>query len=233
MTTFIPGSPTAKRRRAAMQAALYTARHNRLARVAAASAKPASGWDSTTTTEVTLSTDKFTASSIAGFNGGLKGTQSHSSGKFYIEFVAKTPQNNNLDAGLATTSCIAIEGQNDNSKLAVINNNGNGIANNFGFFGGLRGGTGGLVDGDVLRFAVDLSNGLLWFTINANSWNANGSADPGTGVGGINISTTLVGAIYPYLIAQGGFTAGPTSGARIITGNGFNYSPPSGFSAWG
>ena len=48
----------------------------------------------------------------------------------------------------------------------------------------------------VIDVAVDRQNNLIWFRVNGKLWNNNLAADPGTAVGGIDISS-ITGDVYP------------------------------------
>ena len=85
---------------------------------------------------------------------------------------------------------------------------------------------------DVVEVAWDATNHLVWFRRNRagvkQSWNGNGSADPATGVGGIDISTMGTGYIHPGLTLNQPSDACTVSfGASQLTD-----TPPSGYSAF-
>jgi hypothetical protein len=81
--------------------------------------------------------------------------------------------------------------------------------------------------GTLIRVTVDLTNQLVWVMTNGTRWNASGTANPATGVGGI--SYTL--PINPLFI---GYFAGNTGNGVTLktTAADFASSPPSGFTAW-
>lgn len=83
--------------------------------------------------------------------------------------------------------------------------------------------------GTVFACAFDLDNRRAWFkssTTSNTNWNANGSADPASNVGGINISG-LAGSVYATIWMR------DRMAGRINFGDSsFVYTPPAGFNAW-
>lgn len=79
--------------------------------------------------------------------------------------------------------------------------------------------------------AVDIDNALIWFRTTSGSWNNNGSADPATGVGGIDLTYAWSGAsnmlLWPAMMN------GSTSAQSLflITAD-FTQTVPSGYSSW-
>lgn len=62
------------------------------------------------------------------------------------------------------------------------------------------------VTGDVIQHAVDLTARRYWIRKAGGQWNGSASADPSTGVGGIDISALGAGMLYPAggIFSQGG-----------------------------
>jgi len=80
------------------------------------------------------------------------------------------------------------------------------------------------VQGDVVCVAVDIANRLVWFRTNGGNWNNSGTANPATGVGGIDYSTMNLGALLPAV--------GCSITGAVLTGkftSGFAQTAPSGF----
>lgn len=78
--------------------------------------------------------------------------------------------------------------------------------------------------GDVVCVAVDIANRMVWFRTNGGNWNNSGTANPATGVGGIDYSTMNLGALFPAISCS-------ITGA-VLTGkftSGFAQTAPSGF----
>ncbi len=71
---------------------------------------------------------------------------------------------------------------------------------------------------------------LLWVRNNGGAWNANGSADPVTGVGGIDIGALDGLELFPIVQGSGLFGATQTVN---FGASAFGYTPPTGFAAWG
>lgn len=80
--------------------------------------------------------------------------------------------------------------------------------------------------GDVVRVAVDPFNRLIWFNVNNNNWNNDVSANPATGVNGIDFSSLVFDRLLP---AFGGATVTPNQVATALFTAPFTYSVPSGF----
>jgi len=85
--------------------------------------------------------------------------------------------------------------------------------------------------GHTYDLAVDLTNRLLWGRRNGGNWNNSGTADPATGVGGVDYSavTQLAGlTLYP--------TGSMDSSGSGLTANfgasAYTYAAPSGFGNW-
>ena len=142
---------------------------------------------------VTLSNGNLTAEltgTVA--NNVTKATPFQSTGKYYYEFTI----NNTLD-----NSVIGIA----NAVTALTEYIGQVAANSLGIFNSTwLGATGGTITappfviGHVYGIAVDLTAKLAWakdITAGGN-WNANGTANPVTGVNGASFST-VTGNIYP------------------------------------
>jgi hypothetical protein len=87
---------------------------------------------------------------------------------------------------------------------------------------------GAVVTNDVVGFAIDLTARLCWVRRNNGTWNASGTADPATGVGGITIDA---GAFAPAVCFAYGYVVGDA-----WTGNfgqaAFANAAPSGFGNW-
>lgn len=55
------------------------------------------------------------------------------------------------------------------------------------------------VQGNRIDVAVDSQNRLIWFRVNNGNWNNSGTANPATGVGGIDWSSAFIGTPYMAL----------------------------------
>ena len=89
---------------------------------------------------------------------------------------------------------------------------------------------GPLVSGDTIGVAADLSARKAWLRKNSGQWNGDATANPNTGVGGLQIDP--MGSFGPALAFGGtGTMAGDTITVNFGEVN-FNYANPIGFSKW-
>jgi hypothetical protein len=79
------------------------------------------------------------------------------------------------------------------------------------------------VQGNVIGVAVDIENRLIWFRVGTGNWNNSGTANPATGVGGIDYSSMALTSLFP---AAGGSATGAVMTAAFST---FTNTAPSGF----
>lgn len=179
-----------------------------------------------------LSNGNLTATDTATENSdSVRSNTSQSAGKLYYEITATT-SSKNWAAGLANSTFPL-------TLHAGLGGEGNGI----GFYNvsptqaiyynaaALSIGSSAGTTGDVIYFAVDLTNQLFWVsspTMRAASmpWNNSGSADPGTGVGGL----PFTGLTCPCYIIFNDEDAG--GAATINAGGTFAGTVPTGFTAW-
>jgi hypothetical protein len=81
--------------------------------------------------------------------------------------------------------------------------------------------------------AVDLDNAKIWFRVGAGNWNNNGSANPATNVGGIDLIVPLLAGAAMYLVWPA-IGAGTTCTLVLYQlASDFTQAVPSGYSAWG
>lgn len=179
---------------------------------------------------ITLSNGNLTGTGDgAGGNGDMvRGTTSKTTGKLYFEV---TPTN----AGGATGFGIAnaTEVVTGASELGFSNNsigqyrNGDVRLNSSIIISG----PGFVSGGAQAGIAVDIGGQLIWFrdTSAPTVWNAGGTANPATGVGGVSFAV-ITGAIFICL----NINANQAVVATLNVGTtSFNASAPAGFSAWG
>lgn len=79
--------------------------------------------------------------------------------------------------------------------------------------------------GDRISVAYHPTYQLIWFKVNAGSWNNNGSANPATGVGGIDVSAFTGGRASPAC----SFSVAGAAVKGIFAAADFAYTPPTGF----
>lgn len=88
--------------------------------------------------------------------------------------------------------------------------------------------------GDVIGIAYDPGSKLIWFRVNNGDWNNDGTADPATGVGGIDTnatsSLTTAAVFWPNSVYPGASfsVAGGCMTAAFASAD-WAYSAPSGF----
>jgi hypothetical protein len=86
--------------------------------------------------------------------------------------------------------------------------------------------------GDVISFAVDFDNRMIWCRLNNGNWNNNASANPATNVGGLPLPTLASGTIFEAFFM--GCDTGYTGEQTTVRANPstFTQSVPSGFLPW-
>lgn len=156
----------------------------------------------------------------------VRSTTSHSSGKYYYEWMPNEFSGSFIGAGFgnAAASLASYLGSSADSIAIVTDGN---VYKSAGATATLS----GIAEGDLICIAIDLGADLFWCRKGAGNWNNNGSANPATGVGGIALPSGLTsGAVFAGLSVQ----TGPNdAGTANFGGSAFGQTPPSGFSAWG
>lgn len=165
---------------------------------------------------ITLSGGNNIATGSTG-NNSVRGTTSHAAaaGKYYLEF--------NTISQVGGSGVIGIE--NASVGLTTNSTNSMGISPSGSFPGGTLGAS---PAGKVIGMAVDFVNLKIWWRYDLGSWNANGSADPATNVGGVSFSAMSGGTTsFPFVFLQNG-------GAVTINtdSTAFAHTAPSGFTPW-
>ena len=139
-------------------------------------------------------------------------------GKRYVEFTATTVANTVL--GIADDGAMTFPGA-DAKSFGMFSSAAGSIAGTFPTWGPAY------ATGNVVGMAVDLTAKKVWYRVNGGAWNAGGSADPATGVGGWDVST-YTGATH-YVIASGD-SGGVTTANFGATS--FAATAPAGYMAW-
>lgn len=174
---------------------------------------------------ITLSNTNHTATTASG-DAGVRGTKSHSSGKWYIEFTATATGTLRYAAGFARADQLLNTGTLSHTACVTLG----------GFFSPGGGSNVGALAGHVIQIAIDLSAGLAWWRIDGGTWNGNGGAspDPATGTNGAVYTSggglTAGDTLFPFcdMVSFGG-----TPITVINTGDSsFANAPPTGFVAW-
>lgn len=176
---------------------------------------------------ISLSNGDLTATATSASDGGVRGTSSKSTGKLYVEFtVGANFGTADGSFGITTgSSNLATIGVNGASGFYVYQQSGNIWASGSSTGKSL----GGYTTGDVVSMAVDFTNMRGWFRKNGGNWNNDGTADPATNTGGVDISGTF-GSAAAYLVQtsnNNGAAATLNCGAQSLS-----RPMPSGFDTW-
>lgn len=180
------------------------------------------------TTTVTLSGSNLTATGSGSGEAQVRSTTSHSNGKWHVEFTVlasgglgfgfAAADANHTFNGLATGPYLG----EDAFSLALYTS-GNVYLNGAHIYT-----VDGLTAGHITALEIDIPGKLIWFkdVTAAGNWNANGSANPATGVGGLDFSALTAS---PWFIC---FIAENSMGSATVAFSGFSLAPSVGFLAW-
>lgn len=236
MALFIPGTINAKRRRAAMQSALYTARKNRLVRLGGgedAGPPPSATWNPATFVHGALSNSNLTYTTAHQSSGGAMGMSGASAGKRMVSFSVLT------DGGQDITSLDYVGVGPANFQLNDVN----GGAQEFiilpsgkcyseaqvADFGNTDGWPGFWVTHPTalrIDLIIDFTAGTAYARYAGLDWNASALANPTTGVGGIALGSGTVGkALFPVVRLADDY--------EHVTLNTQPDNLPSGVTVWG
>jgi len=173
---------------------------------------------------VVLSGGNLTAAANSTANGGVRATSSRTTGKVYFE-VTTGGTIGNAGVGIGTASSSLTTGSANEAYLNV----GNGTVFINGASPGIA--SGAFASGNTACVAIDFGNARIWWRLNNNVWNNNGLNDPGTNVGGFDISAVFpANAAFPLLVFVSNNTTTFTANFGAAA---FLYPMPTGFSAWG
>lgn len=139
-------------------------------------------------------------------------------GKRYAEFTIDTV--NNTVIGISDTSALTYPGA-DVHSFGMFSNGSGAIAGSFPTWGPAY------TTGNVLGMAFDPTAKKVWYRVGAGAWNAGGTADPVTGVGGYDTST-YTGTTH-YLVVSGNNGMVTTVNFGLIA---FANTAPSGYASW-
>ena len=181
---------------------------------------------------ITLSNGNLTATATGGTGSSrllVRATTSKSSGKWVFAFDPTA-------VGAATGEYavgVAAAGASLTNYLGNDNNSIGAFANGQIWRGGVqRLAANAVTDysaaASEVMIAVDLDNHTFWVREGAGNWNNNGSADPATNTGGIDISA-LPTTLFPTVQFWTANDAGTINFGAIA----FTNAAPSGFTAWG
>jgi hypothetical protein len=173
---------------------------------------------------IALSGGNLVATQSMTSTGGVRGTTSNSSGKWYFECTATLVKGTSYRIGIVNSSWPETSGLGGSTAGGAQE-----ATNGHFLIGGTTIGTAaGYTTGNVVGVAIDFTNKLIWYATNGGNWNNSGTANPTTGAGGFSLSTLAAG---PYFIGFGsGFTT--TGNAVTLDPTGSAFGPPGGFSSW-
>ena len=155
--------------------------------------------------------------------GAIRGTAKQSAGKFYFEYRLGVANFDHYGLALATTN-LANFNTDKTGSVTLLKSNGN-----IYIASAPSGSTlGTRATNDVIGIAVNTTGDLIWFRVAPlGNWNGSGTANPETGVGGINI-IAINGELLPlyYNGSGSGTTITANFGASAFVG-----TVPVGFTA--
>lgn len=173
---------------------------------------------------ISLSNGNLTATG-PGSDSGVRSTTSRTSGLLYCELTASSPfTGGDTGAGIASAG----------ASLTGIGGAGVGgiVAFNSGstYYNGSFQFTVGAMAAKTLCMSINLTAMRAWLRLNGTgNYNNNGTADPATNTGGLDISAVF-GSNAAFLLFC---CNGNGSNVTINATGPFTYTVPSGFSAWG
>jgi hypothetical protein len=175
-------------------------------------------WSTTDkSTSVTLSNSNLTASNTSGSYGGVRATNSKTSGKWYFEVHCDSLGGNFTWIGVANASANLSAQMGADTNSAGYNN-----TDPFYYGGSYQMNGTAFGAGDVIGVAFDATAQLVWISIN-NVW-AN-SGNPGAGTRGVSVPG--ITTFYPAMICKNGaVTARFTAASQ-------SYAAPTGFTSIG
>lgn len=179
-------------------------------------------------TNISLSSTNHVMTATGSGNGKARGTSSHGSGTWYIEFSNFVANTNGQSAvGFANATETLNDNDHTTNFCGVYVNGalvgvGNGVAPSI---------TG--LDGINTSLAIDIPNKLIWARSNGGLWNNSGTADPAAGVGGLLMDTFAGGyTFFPCAFCQNNDGSHPSSATLNAGDSAFTYTPPAGFVGW-
>jgi hypothetical protein len=190
-------------------------------------------WNPSDFTNITLSNGNLTANFTIGGNGGVRSIARASVGTRYWEVTATNwsgaPSSGiGIANGLATTS---------NGIASLINASAVLSSGDIWVNGSAAPGNptlGARANGDIIGIALDLDNKLIWYRVApAGSWNGSGTANPATGIGGVDIRAINPDSFFlpVYALLRGA----PGGSATVVTANfgnsAFSGAVPAGFAS--
>jgi hypothetical protein len=139
------------------------------------------------TTNLTLSNTNHTVTLVPNTTGDGLTANSYTAGEVYAEFAVTSDFTSGVDE-LAVIDFVSTSG------VVISANNGEILSGTLGHQ--TPAGVIGNFNGQILRIALNATTALAWFAVGNGSWNGSPTANPATGVGGINFPTSA-GATGP------------------------------------
>jgi hypothetical protein len=174
---------------------------------------------------ILLSNSNLTVGTNSGVDGAVRSTLSKAAGKGYFEFTGSGFIGVDSSVGIATGAASLSNIGPTSTGGALV------YASGAIWFNGSSMGIniGGLGSGTIC-IAIDITGGLFWARNGSGNWNNSGTANPATGVGGINVSALFpTNAVFAVVTCQ--FNQDPLATANFGA-SAFAQSIPSGFTAW-
>lgn len=180
-------------------------------------------------TDMTLSNGNLTAThNVTSISpSGVRSASLINSGKYYFEITYGASHGNSDGFGILMSTATYTNQNNGQSCFTIFTNFGPGAI--YSDSGLVLSSLGSFTAGDVVCFAIDLTNLKAWIRKNNGNWNNSGTANPATNTGGL----TLTAASYAPSIAFG--NTGSVSGDNATANFGqiaYAFPPPSGFGNW-
>lgn len=182
--------------------------------------------------QVTLSGGNLIATNSVGSGsfGNARGTTSHSTGKFYIEWTVTVDAGNQVGIGLSDTTQSFTSGFFNGGVAHSIGTTTTSTVSRLVFNGGTLGNysSSGATTGDVIGVAVDIGAGLIWVRSNAGGWNNDiiTNQNPALGIGGFAIG--LTGALFFSCDVE----SNTVNGTLNTGGSAYANTAPAGFGSW-
>lgn len=178
---------------------------------------------------VTLSNGNLTATASGASGGadtGVRAVDPQSTGKLYFEISCTTFTGSDTSVGISAQGWDW--GNIGATALGALVVYANG---NIWFNGTSQSITIGTPAGNIVCIAIDFGNNAGWIRTNNGNWNNNGTANPATNTGGINISA-LSGQAFCPCVSFTNNVAGAVT-ANFGSSGGFTFAVPAGFtSGW-
>lgn len=177
---------------------------------------------------ITLSGSNLVATTGGTFQG-VRGVDLQTSGKYYFEITLTTGGSFQAISGLANRNAsLTGVGSTPTGGVGVLGNTGNIFLNgsSTGISFGVR------ASGDIIGFAVDLDNKLIWCRIApSGNWNNNAGFAPG-GTGGVSL-TSITNALIGLTPLWGNAGAAPGAVTANFGDTAFSGAVPGGYtSGW-